>query len=81
MPKIINVYSKGEGGALILRGLTLCLFCVQEKVIGTQIESHALRPELSKKLMYVLLLKPQHHITKSQLRMLVEMGVASCSGK
>uniref|UniRef100_A0A670J6T3 Anion exchange protein n=1 Tax=Podarcis muralis TaxID=64176 RepID=A0A670J6T3_PODMU len=53
---------------------------ILEKVIGTQIENHALRPELSKKLMYVLLLKPQHHITKSQLRMLVEMGVASCGG-
>ncbi|XP_053253444.1 anion exchange protein 4 [Podarcis raffonei] len=54
---------------------------ILEKVIETQIENHALRPELSKKLMYVLLLKPQHHITKSQLRMLVEMGVASCSDK
>ncbi|XP_061442934.1 anion exchange protein 4 isoform X2 [Rhineura floridana] len=54
---------------------------ILEKVIETQIENHALRPELLKQLMYVLLLKPQHHITKSQLKMVAEMSVGSCSDK
>ncbi|XP_066480579.1 anion exchange protein 4 [Tiliqua scincoides] len=54
---------------------------IVEKVIEIQIENHALRPELLKKLMYVLLLRPQHHTTKSHLKMLVEMSMISCCGK
>ncbi|XP_062986204.1 anion exchange protein 4 [Elgaria multicarinata webbii] len=54
---------------------------IVEKVIETHTENHALRPELLKKLIYILLLRPQHHATKSQLELLVEMGTASCSDK
>lgn len=54
---------------------------IVEKVIEIQIDNHTLRPEILKKLMHVLLLRPQHHITKSQLKMLVEMSMVSCSGK
>ncbi|XP_078248645.1 anion exchange protein 4 [Pogona vitticeps] len=53
-----------------------------EKVIENQIGNYLLRPESLKKLTQVLLLKPQHQTTKSQLKMLVEMGMGSCcSGK
>uniref|UniRef100_A0A8C3T3M5 Anion exchange protein n=1 Tax=Chelydra serpentina TaxID=8475 RepID=A0A8C3T3M5_CHESE len=49
-------------------------FCVQEKVIATQIDAHVLRPEVRKKLTSVLLRTPQHHTTKSQLRIVAELG-------
>uniref|UniRef100_A0A452GQ38 Anion exchange protein n=1 Tax=Gopherus agassizii TaxID=38772 RepID=A0A452GQ38_9SAUR len=52
----------------------MLLFCVQEKVIATQIDAPALRPEVRKKLMSVLLCTPQHHTTKSQLRRVAELG-------
>ncbi|XP_048371542.1 anion exchange protein 4 [Sphaerodactylus townsendi] len=54
---------------------------IVEKVIETQIEKHALQPELMKKLWYVLLLRPQHHTTRSHLQVLLEMGSGSCSDK
>nr|XP_056718877.1 anion exchange protein 4 [Euleptes europaea] len=54
---------------------------IVEKVIETQIEKHALQPELTKKLRYVLLLQPQHHTTRSQLKMLLEVGLGPCSDK
>uniref|UniRef100_A0A8D0LAT1 Anion exchange protein n=1 Tax=Sphenodon punctatus TaxID=8508 RepID=A0A8D0LAT1_SPHPU len=44
-----------------------------EKVIAIQTEKHTLRPELSKKLQDVLLRKPRHQTTKSQLRMTAEI--------
>nr|XP_020655050.1 anion exchange protein 4 [Pogona vitticeps] len=49
-----------------------------EKVIENQIGNYLLRPESLKKLTQVLLLKPQHQTTKSQLKMLVEIGMGSC---
>ncbi|XP_015277811.1 PREDICTED: anion exchange protein 4 isoform X2 [Gekko japonicus] len=54
---------------------------IVEKVIETQIEKHGLQPELTKKLRYVLLLRPQHHTTRPQLQVLLEMGLGSCSDK
>lgn len=56
-------------------------FCVQEKVTATQIDAHALRPEVRKKLTSVLLCTPQHHTTKSQLRIVAELGAACCRGE
>uniref|UniRef100_A0A8D0H926 Anion exchange protein n=1 Tax=Sphenodon punctatus TaxID=8508 RepID=A0A8D0H926_SPHPU len=56
-------------------------FCAQEKVIAIQTEKHTLRPELSKKLQDVLLRKPRHQTTKSQLRMTAEICTVSCSGR
>uniref|UniRef100_A0A8C4W0W8 Anion exchange protein n=1 Tax=Gopherus evgoodei TaxID=1825980 RepID=A0A8C4W0W8_9SAUR len=53
---------------------------IVEKVIATQIDAHALRPEVRKKLMSVLLCTPQHHTTKSQLRRVAELGAACCRG-
>ncbi|XP_042321372.1 anion exchange protein 4 [Sceloporus undulatus] len=53
-----------------------------EKVIENQLENHSIRPEHLKELTHVLLLRPQHHTTKSQLKMLMELGMARCySGK
>uniref|UniRef100_A0A8D0HDP1 Solute carrier family 4 member 9 n=1 Tax=Sphenodon punctatus TaxID=8508 RepID=A0A8D0HDP1_SPHPU len=52
-----------------------------EKVIAIQTEKHTLRPELSKKLQDVLLRKPRHQTTKSQLRMTAEICTVSCSGR
>ncbi|XP_026516626.1 anion exchange protein 4 [Terrapene carolina triunguis] len=54
---------------------------IVEKVIATQIDAHALRPEVRKKLMSVLLRTPQHHTTKSQLRRVAELGAACCRDK
>uniref|UniRef100_A0A8C0J337 Anion exchange protein n=1 Tax=Chelonoidis abingdonii TaxID=106734 RepID=A0A8C0J337_CHEAB len=54
---------------------------IVEKVIATQIDAHALRPEVRKKLMSVLLCTPQHHTTKSQLRRVAELGAACCRGE
>ncbi|XP_054840901.1 anion exchange protein 4 [Eublepharis macularius] len=54
---------------------------IVEKVIETQIEKHALKPELMKKLRYVLLLRPKHHATRPQLKVLLERGLASCFDK
>ncbi|XP_032657667.1 anion exchange protein 4 [Chelonoidis abingdonii] len=54
---------------------------IVEKVIATQIDAHALRPEVRKKLMSVLLCTPQHHTTKSQLRRVAELGAACCRDK
>lgn len=65
---------------LIWKGLDVVLVCVPEKVIETQIEKHGLQQELTKKLQYVLLLRPKHHTTRSQLQVLLEMGLGSCSG-
>uniref|UniRef100_A0A8D2LF85 Anion exchange protein n=1 Tax=Varanus komodoensis TaxID=61221 RepID=A0A8D2LF85_VARKO len=50
-----------QKGSLLLGDL--CWSCVQEKAIEAHVESHALRPELLKKLSHTLLLSPQHHIT------------------
>uniref|UniRef100_A0A8C3T1T0 Anion exchange protein n=1 Tax=Chelydra serpentina TaxID=8475 RepID=A0A8C3T1T0_CHESE len=47
---------------------------IVEKVIATQIDAHVLRPEVRKKLTSVLLRTPQHHTTKSQLRIVAELG-------
>ncbi|KAM9129119.1 anion exchange protein 4 [Pangshura tecta] len=49
---------------------------IVEKAIATQIDAHALRPEVRKKLMSVLLRTPQHHTTKSQLGRVAELGAA-----
>uniref|UniRef100_A0A7M4DXM9 Anion exchange protein n=1 Tax=Crocodylus porosus TaxID=8502 RepID=A0A7M4DXM9_CROPO len=46
-----------------------------------QIVEHTLRPELRKKLTHVLLRRPQHHTTKSELRTVAELTVASCRGR
>uniref|UniRef100_A0A452GPJ5 Anion exchange protein n=1 Tax=Gopherus agassizii TaxID=38772 RepID=A0A452GPJ5_9SAUR len=54
---------------------------IVEKVIATQIDAPALRPEVRKKLMSVLLCTPQHHTTKSQLRRVAELGAACCRGE
>ncbi|XP_025061596.1 anion exchange protein 4 isoform X3 [Alligator sinensis] len=54
---------------------------IVEQVIAVQIEEHTLRPELRKKLTHVLLRRPQHHTTKSELRAVAELTVASCRGK
>ncbi|XP_058032008.1 anion exchange protein 4 [Ahaetulla prasina] len=54
---------------------------IVEKVIEIQIEKQAFKTELLKKLTYVLLLKPYHHATKSQLKMLFEMGVSPCADR
>ncbi|KAG8133074.1 putative Anion exchange protein [Naja naja] len=54
---------------------------IVEKVIEIQIEKQAFKPELLKKLTYVLLLKPYHHATKSQLKLLFEMGVSPCADR
>ncbi|KAH0618082.1 hypothetical protein JD844_017062 [Phrynosoma platyrhinos] len=55
---------------------------IVEKVIENQIENHSIRPEQLKELTHILLLRPQHHATRSQLKMLVEMSMARCySGK
>ncbi|XP_032076337.1 anion exchange protein 4 [Thamnophis elegans] len=54
---------------------------IVEKVIDIQIEKQAFKPELLKKLTYVLLLKPYHHATKSQLRMLFEMVKSPCADR
>ncbi|XP_025024240.1 anion exchange protein 4 [Python bivittatus] len=54
---------------------------IVEKVIEIQVEKHAFKPELLKKLTCVLLLKPYHHTTKSQLKMLFEMGVSPCADR
>ncbi|XP_060630141.2 anion exchange protein 4 [Anolis sagrei] len=51
---------------------------IVEKIMENQIENHALRPEHLNKLAHILLLRPQHHTTKSQLMMLVEMGSGPC---
>uniref|UniRef100_A0A8C3T382 Anion exchange protein n=1 Tax=Chelydra serpentina TaxID=8475 RepID=A0A8C3T382_CHESE len=54
---------------------------IVEKVIATQIDAHVLRPEVRKKLTSVLLRTPQHHTTKSQLRIVAELGAACCRGE
>ncbi|XP_070795256.1 anion exchange protein 4 [Pituophis catenifer annectens] len=54
---------------------------IVEKVIEIQIEKQAFKTELLKKLTYVLLLKPYHHVTKSQLKMLFEMGLSPCADR
>ncbi|CAM4601375.1 unnamed protein product [Caretta caretta] len=54
---------------------------IVEKVTATQIDAHALRPEVRKKLTSVLLCTPQHHTTKSQLRIVAELGAACCRDK
>ncbi|XP_039340543.1 anion exchange protein 4 [Mauremys reevesii] len=54
---------------------------IVEKVIATQIDAHALRPEVRKKLVSVLLRTPQHHTTMSQLRRVAELGAACCRDK
>uniref|UniRef100_A0A8C3T0B4 Anion exchange protein n=1 Tax=Chelydra serpentina TaxID=8475 RepID=A0A8C3T0B4_CHESE len=45
------------------------------------IDAHVLRPEVRKKLTSVLLRTPQHHTTKSQLRIVAELGAACCRGE
>uniref|UniRef100_A0A8D2LEP8 Anion exchange protein n=1 Tax=Varanus komodoensis TaxID=61221 RepID=A0A8D2LEP8_VARKO len=52
---------------------------IVEKAIEAHVESHALRPELLKKLSHTLLLSPQHHITTSQLKSLIETTDLPCS--
>ncbi|KAM7162936.1 anion exchange protein 4 [Macrochelys suwanniensis] len=54
---------------------------IVEKVIATQMDAHVLRPEVRKKLTSVLLRTPQHHTTKSQLRIVAELGAACCRDK
>ncbi|XP_044298774.1 anion exchange protein 4 [Varanus komodoensis] len=54
---------------------------IVEKAIEAHVESHALRPELLKKLSHTLLLSPQHHITTSQLKSLIETAKPSCFDK
>ncbi|XP_039182023.1 anion exchange protein 4 isoform X2 [Crotalus tigris] len=54
---------------------------IVEKVIEVQIEKQAFKPELLKKLAYILLLKPYHHAAKSQLKMLFEMGMSFCADR
>uniref|UniRef100_A0A8D2LFH1 Anion exchange protein n=1 Tax=Varanus komodoensis TaxID=61221 RepID=A0A8D2LFH1_VARKO len=65
-----------QKGSLLLGDL--CWSCVQEKAIEAHVESHALRPELLKKLSHTLLLSPQHHITTSQLKSLIETACSLC---
>ncbi|KAJ7338298.1 hypothetical protein JRQ81_011107 [Phrynocephalus forsythii] len=74
----LSLHSLFELRTCIWKGTVLLDLEAQSFKQITQIEKYALRPELLKKLTQVLLLKPQHQITRSQLKTLVDVGVGSC---
>ncbi|XP_077680875.1 anion exchange protein 4 [Eretmochelys imbricata] len=83
----LSLHSLFELRTCIKKGMVLLdldahsLKQIVEKVTATQIDAHALRPEVRKKLTSVLLCTPQHHTTKSQLRIVAELGAACCRDK
>ncbi|XP_038268513.1 anion exchange protein 4 [Dermochelys coriacea] len=83
----LSLHSLFELRTCIKKGMVLLdldahsLKQIVEKVTATEIDAHALRPEVRKKLTSVLLCTPQHHTTKSQLRIVAELGAACCRDK
>uniref|UniRef100_A0A8C7DYF2 Anion exchange protein n=1 Tax=Naja naja TaxID=35670 RepID=A0A8C7DYF2_NAJNA len=80
-------WSKPHVTTLPLHSLFELRTCIRKGAVLLNLEAHnfkqivekqAFKPELLKKLTYVLLLKPYHHATKSQLKLLFEMGVSPC---
>uniref|UniRef100_A0A8C3XTN7 Anion exchange protein n=1 Tax=Chelydra serpentina TaxID=8475 RepID=A0A8C3XTN7_CHESE len=82
-------WSKPHITTLSLHSLFELRTCIKKGTVLLDLDAHSLKqivgrwimPEVRKKLTSVLLRTPQHHTTKSQLRIVAELGAACCRGE